>query len=114
MSVALATEILRTPGVLADNLARVEVERERLSAGLRAIGWPAEPSVTNFILVPFADAEAAAEAAEALLRRGLVPRTFPAGHPLAHSLRLTVRDAAEDDLLLAAARATVSSGESAP
>jgi histidinol-phosphate aminotransferase len=114
MSVGLATEILRTPGVLAENLARVEVERERLSAGLRAIGWPAEPSVTNFILVPFADAEAAAEAAEALLRRGLVPRTFPAGHPLAHSLRLTVRDAAEDDLLLAAARATVSSGESAP
>jgi histidinol-phosphate aminotransferase len=114
MSVALATEILRTPEVLAENLARVEVERERLSAGLRAIGWPAEPSVTNFILVPFADAEAAAQAAEALLRRGLVPRTFPAGHPLAHSLRLTVRDAAEDNLLLAAARAMVSSGASAP
>ncbi len=108
MSVALATEILRSPGILAANLARVAAERERLSAGLRSIGWPAEPSVTNFILVPFADAEAAARAAEALLGRGLVPRTFPAGHPLAHSLRLTVRNEAEDDRLLAAARATVS------
>ena len=105
MSVALATEILRTPGILADNLARVESERERLSSGLRAAGWPVEPSVTNFVLVPFADAEAAALATEALLSQGLVPRTFPAGHPLASSLRLTVRNRAENDRLLAVARA---------
>ena len=41
-----------------------------------------EPSTTNFLLVDFATAEAADAAAEALLSRGLIPRTFPAGHPL--------------------------------
>ncbi len=39
-----------------------------------------------------------------LLRRGLVPRTFPASHPLADHLRLTVRSTDEDDRLIAAAR----------
>ena len=48
--------------------------------------------MTNFILVDFGSPERAAEVAEALLRRGLVPRTFGAGHPLADHLRLTVRD----------------------
>ena len=105
ISVSIATEVLGDPGVIAGNLKRVEIERARLADGLRAAGWQPEPSVTNFVLVPFAGADAAARAAEALLRAGLVPRTFPAGHPLANSLRLTVRDRAENDRLLAAARA---------
>src|SRR5207247_2014959 len=42
--------------------------------------------------------------ATGLLHRGLVPRTFPAGHPLAHCLRLTIRDRAGNDRLVAAAR----------
>ena len=40
-----------------------------------------------------------------LLRRGLVPRTFGAGHPLAHCLRLTIRDRTGNDRLIAAAQA---------
>jgi histidinol-phosphate/aromatic aminotransferase/cobyric acid decarboxylase-like protein len=32
-----------------------------------------------------------------------VPRTFGPGHPLASHLRITVRDAAQDDRLIAAA-----------
>ncbi len=105
VSVAIATEILGIPGVLAENLARVETERARLAAGLRDVGWRPEPSVTNFLLVPFADAVAAARVAEELLKQGLVPRTFPADHPLSNSLRITVRDQAQDDRLLAAAQA---------
>jgi histidinol-phosphate aminotransferase len=105
LSVAIATEILGIPGVLADNLARVEGERARLAAGLEEAGWRPEPSVTNFLLVPFADAETAAQVAEALLAQGLVPRTFSADHPLANSLRITVRDPLENDRLLTAARA---------
>jgi histidinol-phosphate aminotransferase len=105
LSVAIATEILGIPGVLADNLARVEGERARLADGLEEAGWRPEPSVTNFLLVPFADAETAAQVAEALLAQGLVPRTFPADHPLANSLRITVRDPLENDRLLIAARA---------
>jgi len=105
VSVAIATEILGIPGVLAENLARVEGERARLAAGLEDAGWEPEPSVTNFLLVPFANAETAARVAEALLEQGLVPRTFPADHPLSNSLRITVRDRPQNDRLLTAARA---------
>jgi histidinol-phosphate/aromatic aminotransferase/cobyric acid decarboxylase-like protein len=73
-------------------------------AGLRDAGWAPEPSTTNFVLVDFATPAAAGAAAEGLLARGLVPRTFPSTHPLANCLRLTVRSMAEDDRLLAAVR----------
>jgi histidinol-phosphate aminotransferase len=105
VSVSVASEILGDADALAANLSRVEVERARLANGLRDAGWQPEPSVTNFLLVPFADAERAAGVAESLLKEGLVPRTFPADHPLANCLRLTVRDRAQNDRLLAAARA---------
>ena len=55
------------------------------------------------MLVDFGTPERAAAVAEGLLRRGLVPRTFRAGHPLADHLRLTVRDPDENDRLIAAA-----------
>ena len=42
-------------------------------------------------------------AALALMRRGLVPRTFGHGHPLAHCLRVTVRDPDENERLIEAA-----------
>jgi histidinol-phosphate/aromatic aminotransferase/cobyric acid decarboxylase-like protein len=42
--------------------------------------------------------------AESLLGRGLVPRTFGPGHPLAHCLRITVRSVEENDRLIEAAR----------
>ncbi len=60
--------------------------------------------MTNFLLVDFGTTERAAAAATGLLRRGLVPRTFGAGHPLAHGLRLTIRDGPGNDRLIAAAR----------
>jgi histidinol-phosphate aminotransferase len=102
-SVTIVTAALRDPAAMRENVARVERERERFAAGLSAAGWRVGPSVTNFVLVRFASPEAAAEAAETLLRNGLVPRTFGAGHPLDDSLRLTVRNADENDRLIAAA-----------
>ncbi|HLQ49705.1 MAG TPA: histidinol-phosphate transaminase [Candidatus Dormibacteraeota bacterium] len=107
VSVTVVTEALLRPEAMRANVARVEAERERLAAGLAGAGWTVGPSVTNFLLVSFADASAAAAAADALLRRGLVPRTFGAKHPLAASLRLTVRDVAENDRLIAAALAAI-------
>jgi histidinol-phosphate aminotransferase len=98
------TEALLDPHVLEGNLARVEHERDRLAEALSAAGWTVGPSVTNFLLVDFGSAERAAATAEGLLARGLVPRTFPAGHPLAAYLRLTVRDRHENDRLIEAAR----------
>ena len=104
VSVTVVTEALLDDGILADNLARVERERERLSAALRSAGWGVGDSVTNFVLVDFGSAERAATVADGLLTRGLVPRTFGAGHPLHDHLRLTVRNAEENDRLIEAAR----------
>ncbi len=105
VSVTVVTEALLDPDLAATNVARVVAERTRLRAALRDAGWAAGESVTNFLLVGFADAARAEAVADGLLRRGLVPRTFPAGHPLADHLRLTVRDASQNDRLIAAAQA---------
>jgi histidinol-phosphate aminotransferase len=104
VSVTAVTRALREPGLMQDNVARVQAERERLAAGLRDAGWRIGPSEANFLLARFESPEIAAVNAEALLRRGLVPRTFGPDHPLADSLRVTVRDAAENDRLIAATR----------
>jgi histidinol-phosphate/aromatic aminotransferase/cobyric acid decarboxylase-like protein len=89
---------------MAANVARVDAERRRLTDALRDAGWDVGPTVTNFLLVDFGTPARAAETATGMLRRGLVPRTFGEGHPLAHCLRLTIRDRAGDDRLIAAAR----------
>ena len=104
ISVSVVTAALADPRGMAANVARVDAERERLSAALREAGWDVGPSVTNFLLVDFGTPDRAAAAATGMLRRGLVPRTFAASHPLAHCLRLTIRDAAGNDRLIAAAR----------
>jgi histidinol-phosphate aminotransferase len=101
-SVAVVTAALRAPEALRANVSRVSAERARLAAALADLGTPASPSVANFLLVAFGDRGRAAAAADGLLRRGLVPRTFGAGHPLADHLRFTVRAPAEDDRLIAA------------
>ena len=103
VSVTVVAAALRDTAELAANVARVETERARLSQALRAVGWLVDPSVTNFLLVDFGAPERAGRVAESFLRHGLVPRTFPAGHPLAGHLRFTVRAAAEDDRLIDAA-----------
>jgi histidinol-phosphate aminotransferase len=104
VSVTVVTEALLDPAILEANLARVVTERRRLSDGLADAGWQVGPSVTNFLLVDFGTPDRAAATAEGLLARGLVPRTFAAGHILAGHLRLTVRDPHENDRLIEAAR----------
>jgi histidinol-phosphate aminotransferase len=117
ISVTVVTEALADPRGMRANVARVEAERQRLADALREAGWSVGPTVTNFLLVDFANVERAAEVGTGLLRRGLVPRTFGAGHPLDHALRLTIRDRAGNDRLIAAAReieAEPGAGGSAP
>jgi histidinol-phosphate aminotransferase len=104
VSVTVVTEALADPAGMRANVARVDAERERLAAALREAGWNVGPSVTNFLLADLGTRERAAAVATGMLTRGLVPRTFPAGHPLAHALRLTIRDRAGNDRLIAAAR----------
>jgi histidinol-phosphate aminotransferase len=104
-SVTVVTEALRDDDLAAGIVARVATERARLSAALADAGWAVGPSVTNFLLVDLRSVDRATAAAEALLRRGLVPRTFPESHPLADHLRLTVRSPEQNDRLIEAARA---------
>jgi histidinol-phosphate/aromatic aminotransferase/cobyric acid decarboxylase-like protein len=104
VSVAVGAALLPDPVVMRDRVAATLAERARFAAGLAEAGWTVHPSATNFLLVSFASPEAADAAAERLLSRGLIPRTFPAGHPLDHCLRLTVRDEEQDDRLIQAAR----------
>ena len=104
VSVSIAADVLAEPSLPAPNVARVRAERDRLASGLRDAGWTVLPSVTNFVLVDLGSAERAATVAEELLSRGLVPRTFPADHPLAAYLRLTVRAQDQDDRMIEAAR----------
>jgi len=103
VSVTIGADALGDASIAAENVARVTAERARLGRALGALGWAPLPSVTNFLLVAFGSPERAAIVSEGLLRRGLVPRTFSAAHPMADHLRLTVRSTAEDDLLVAAA-----------
>jgi histidinol-phosphate aminotransferase len=104
VSVDVATALLSDDEVAPARVAHITEERDRFTRGLRDAGWDAHPSTTNFVLVAFASPEAADVVAEALLQRGLIPRTFPAGHPLDHCIRLTVRNAEQDDRMIAAAR----------
>lgn len=104
ISATIVAAALRDRSILAANLERVERERARLSEALRAVGWRVGPSVTNFVLVDLEPPARAAAVAEGFLARALVPRTFGQGHPLAGHLRLTVRDRADNDRLIEAAR----------
>jgi histidinol-phosphate aminotransferase len=104
VSVTVVTEALKDDALAATNVARIAGERQRLTDALSEVGWAVGPSVTNFVLVDLGSVDRAAAAAEALLQRGLVPRTFPVTHPLADHMRLTVRSAEQNDRLIAAAR----------
>lgn len=101
-SVAVVTAALRDPLAPAENVARIERERARLTTAFAAVGLPAHPSRTNFLLVDLGSPTAARTLASGLLARGLVPRTFGSDHPLAGHLRFTVRDEVQDDRLIAA------------
>ena len=105
VSVTVVTEALLDDALAAGNVARVSAERNRLIGALNEAGWSVGPSVTNFVLVDLESVDRAAAAAEALLQRGLVPRTFPETHPLPDHLRLTVRSPEQNDRLIEAVRA---------
>jgi histidinol-phosphate/aromatic aminotransferase/cobyric acid decarboxylase-like protein/imidazoleglycerol phosphate dehydratase HisB len=68
-------------------------ERERLASALRALGLEPLESHTNFLYVPVDDGLGLGDA---LLRHGLVVRAYP------EAIRVSVRDAADDDVLVAA------------
>ncbi len=102
ISETVVTRALREPAAMLTNVARVEAERPRLVEAFGAAGWTPYPSVACFVLVDLRTTQRSSFVAGALMRRGLVPRTFPAGHPAAHCIRVTVRAPHENDRLIEA------------
>jgi histidinol-phosphate aminotransferase len=103
VSATVATAVLGDGAWMQANVERVLRERPRLASSLEAAGFRPQPSVTNFLLLDLVTAERAEAASLGLMARGLVPRTFGHGHPLAHCLRVTVRTREQDDRLIEAA-----------
>jgi histidinol-phosphate aminotransferase len=93
LSIALALAGLASPPAVA---AEIE-ERERLREHLRALGLDPLQSSANFLYVPVPDPR---RLYDALLRRGLLVR------PFADAIRITVRDATDDDRLIEAMTAS--------
>ena len=73
-------------------------ERDRLAAGLRALGWTVEPTTAGFFLVHAGDAAAVRGA---LLARGCLVRDC-ASFGLPGHVRVSPRHPGQNDLLLAA------------
>jgi histidinol-phosphate aminotransferase len=104
ISAHVAALALRRPELARRNVESLAGERDWLAGELTDAGWEALPSVTNFLLVRIGDHAAAEHAADRLLRRGVVPRTFGPANPLRGHLRLTVRSRQENERLLGVIR----------
>ncbi len=76
----------------------VTKERERFATLLAMAGFTVYPSSTNFALCHVGPQ--ASDLARALMAKGMVVRSYPAGHALADHLRFTVRSQEEDDRLV--------------
>jgi histidinol dehydrogenase len=86
VSEALAVSALGDQEGMRRRVIQIIEARETLRAALSELGLDVLPSAGNFLLVQTGDGAAAA-----LLRQGLVVRTFPTGSPLAGFIRITVR-----------------------
>jgi histidinol-phosphate aminotransferase/imidazoleglycerol-phosphate dehydratase/histidinol-phosphatase len=102
-SARIGAAALRDPRT---DVAQTVPERERMRAALLAAGWACPPSAGNFVYLP---ADEPAALADRLEEQGLVVRRVAGG------IRVTVRQPAENDRLLAAlgAPAARSQGRSA-
>ena len=97
LSAALGAQALTDVDGMRQRVRQVKDERARLQTGLQALGLEVRDSAANFLLV-----QTGRSAAPALLKKGLVVRTFPATSLLAEYIRVTVRRPAENDRLVAA------------
>ena len=99
VSAALGTQALIDLGGMRERVARVTTERTRLQRELGLLGFEVRDSAANFLLV-----RTGRQAAPALLQKGLVVRTFPAGSPTGEYIRITVRQPEENARVVAALR----------
>ncbi len=100
LSAKAAARALRQPELAAANAAALGDEREWLGTQLTKAGLPPVPSVTNFLLCRIGSPSEADQLNEALLRGGIVVRTFGPDSPLAGHLRFTVRNREQNQRFL--------------
>ncbi len=98
LSAELAVDALGSPERMRRTVEAIVTERAVLADRLDALGLRVLPSAANFLLCEVGPE--AHQVADALMRRALVVRTYPAGGPLADYLRFTVRTAPEHDRLV--------------
>ena len=97
VSAALGAQALSDVDGMRQRVEQIKEERARLRRGLEALDLEVRDSAANFLLV-----QTGRSAAPALLKKGLVVRTFPATSLLAEFIRITVRLPEENDRLVAA------------
>src|SRR5579864_2425716 len=99
VSAALGASALKDVEGMRDRVGRIKAERERLKDELASLGLRVLPSAGNFLLV-----QSGPDAAPALLKHGLVVRTFPSSSPIRDWIRITVRRPEENARLTAVLR----------
>jgi histidinol-phosphate aminotransferase len=97
ISEALAVRSLNDLEGMRERVRQVVAAREALAAELAQSGLNALPSAANFLLV-----RTGADVGPALLRQGLVVRTFPRTSPLTDYVRITVRKPEENSRVVQA------------
>ena len=96
-----ATACMQDRPYLEQTCAKVIASRERLTAGLQALGFEVLPSGANFVFARH-PAHAGADLAAALRARSIIVRHFKRPARIDPFLRITVGTEAECDALLAA------------
>ena len=94
---AAAITSLDAVGELLERVATTVAERERVLAGVRALGWDAPDADGNFVWLPAGEQTGALVAALGALATPILVRPF-AGE----GVRITIGTPAENDALLAA------------
>lgn len=105
VSAALGVQALCDLDGMRQRVRQIADERGRLQHELRSMGLEVRESSANFLLVRTGRA-----VAPALLKHGLVVRTFPAASAAADYIRVTIRRPKENARLLASLEAALKSG----
>lgn len=88
-SLAMAVAAIEDQAYMRETVARTAAIRDRFAQDLRAAGYGVPESRTNFVLIRFADAVAAAATDAALRDAGIIVRSL-GGYGLTDCLRATV------------------------